>query len=51
MPEVVELLIENQVDINIKTNTGETALHMSSNIGQEDVVKALIKSPEVNINI
>ncbi|KRX08760.1 Ankyrin repeat-containing domain [Pseudocohnilembus persalinus] len=51
MPEIVELFTQNNIDVNIQTSTGESALHMASNIGQEDVAKLLLKDKNIQVNI
>ena len=48
--ESARLLIDAGADINISNNSQWTALHMAADLGDDDIVDALIKRPDVNIN-
>ena len=48
--EIVDLLIKNKANINLKTNNGNTALMIASNSGNLDIVDLLIKN-KANINL
>lgn len=42
--EIVKILIDNEADVNIKTEDGWTALMMASKYGHTDIVKLLKKA-------
>ena len=42
--EVVQLLIENGVDVNIKSGDGATPLHSAAFLGRVDVAKLLLEN-------
>ena len=43
-PEIVNLLIKNQVQINLTDNTGRSALHYASELGQDDTLEMLLNN-------
>jgi ankyrin repeat protein len=48
--DIVKLILDNQIYINAKTDTGETALHIACNFKLEEVVDMLIKK-NIDVNI
>ncbi len=42
--EIVDLLLANGADVNIKTTDGRTALTMASKYGHKEVKKLLIRA-------
>jgi ankyrin repeat protein len=49
--ELVQLLIEKLAEINARTQSGETALHLSCKNGNEGIVKFLTKIQETFVDI
>ena len=43
-PEIVNLLIKNQVEVNLTDNTGRAALHYASELGQDDTLELLLNN-------
>lgn len=43
LPEIVEILVRNGIDINYKDDKGISALHLAAYKGQDDNVEYLIK--------
>lgn len=49
--EIVNFLIENLAEVNQRTQTGETALHLSCRASNYDLVKILTKLQETFVDI
>ena len=47
---MVDLLLEGGADVNIRDEDGSTALMCAAEHGHMDIVKLLMKHPEININ-
>jgi ankyrin repeat protein len=48
--DIVELLLNNGADVNIKDNGGNTVLMRVAFIGYIDIIKLLLKHKDININ-
>jgi ankyrin repeat protein len=49
--EVVNLLIEKMAELNARTQSGETALHLCCKSGNFDIVRTLTRMPETFVDI
>lgn len=49
--EIVNFLLERLAEVNQRTSTGETALHLSCRVANFDIVKALTKLQETFVDI
>jgi uncharacterized protein len=49
--DIINILLDRHAEVNLRMNTGETALHLACKQGNYDIVKALTKLSETFVDI
>lgn len=49
--DIVESILKHNINVNIQNNNGDTAIHLTSDLQELEMMKLLLKQPNININI